>query len=155
MNAIKTTSLVSCCLSDAVFQVPIKNIERELICPICKELFTHPLILPCQHSVCHKCVKDFLLNNEDSFSTDGGSECSNPGSPRSRVPSPSMERLDRLVRSGIDLWMWSKNDSEAFYCISKIKNASILEPVLHKHQVIGNKILWMEWKKKTVIGLQM
>lgn len=79
--------------------VPIKNIERELICPICKELFTHPLILPCQHSVCHKCVKELLmLNHEDSF--DAGSECSLPGSPRSRVPSPSMERLDRLVRSG-------------------------------------------------------
>ncbi|XP_042074268.1 E3 ubiquitin-protein ligase TRIM36 isoform X2 [Haplochromis burtoni] len=79
-------------------EVPIKNIERELICPICKELFTHPLILPCQHSVCHKCVKELLmLNHEDSF--DAGSECSLPGSPRSRVPSPSMERLDRLVRS--------------------------------------------------------
>ncbi|XP_055025074.2 E3 ubiquitin-protein ligase TRIM36 isoform X1 [Misgurnus anguillicaudatus] len=82
-------------------EVPMKNIERELICPICKELFTHPLILPCQHSVCHKCVRDLLLpNHDDSFSTDAGSEGSNPGSPRSRVPSPSMERLDRLVRSG-------------------------------------------------------
>ncbi|KAK2899253.1 hypothetical protein Q8A67_010671 [Cirrhinus molitorella] len=81
--------------------VPMKNIERELICPICKELFTHPLILPCQHSVCHKCVKELLLpNHDDSFSTDAGSESSNPGSPRSRVPSPSMEKLDRLVRSG-------------------------------------------------------
>ncbi|KAM9546378.1 E3 ubiquitin-protein ligase TRIM36 isoform 2-T2 [Salvelinus alpinus] len=82
-------------------EVPIKNIERELICPICKELFTHPLILPCQHSVCHKCVRELLLlNHEDSF--DAGSECSLPGSPgpRSRVPSPSMERLDRLARSG-------------------------------------------------------
>ncbi|KAG7259192.1 hypothetical protein CRUP_001713 [Coryphaenoides rupestris] len=79
--------------------VPIKNIERELICPICKELFTHPLILPCQHSVCHKCIRELLmLNHDDSF--DAGSECSMPGSPRSRVPSPSMERLDRLVRSG-------------------------------------------------------
>ncbi|XP_050972232.1 E3 ubiquitin-protein ligase TRIM36 isoform X4 [Labeo rohita] len=81
--------------------VPMKNIERELICPICKELFTHPLILPCQHSVCHKCVKELLLpNHDDSISTDAGSESSNPGSPRSRVPSPSMEKLDRLVRSG-------------------------------------------------------
>ncbi|XP_008334534.1 E3 ubiquitin-protein ligase TRIM36 isoform X1 [Cynoglossus semilaevis] len=80
-------------------EVPIKNIERELICPICKELFTHPLILPCQHSICHKCVRELLmLNHEDSF--DAGSECSLPSSPRSRVPSPSMERLDRIVRSG-------------------------------------------------------
>lgn len=39
-----------------------------------------------------------MINHEDSF--DAGSECSLPGSPRSRVPSPSMERLDRLVRSG-------------------------------------------------------
>ncbi|KAI7797387.1 E3 ubiquitin-protein ligase TRIM36 isoform X2 [Triplophysa rosa] len=82
-------------------EVPMKSIERELICPICKELFTHPLILPCQHSVCHKCVKDLLMpNHDDSFSTDAGSEGSNPGSPRSRVPSPSVEKLDRLVRSG-------------------------------------------------------
>ncbi|XP_029685285.1 E3 ubiquitin-protein ligase TRIM36 isoform X2 [Takifugu rubripes] len=80
-------------------EVPIKNIERELICPSCKELFTHPLILPCQHSICHKCVRELLMiTHEDSF--DAGSECSLPGSPRSRVPSPSMERLDRLVRSG-------------------------------------------------------
>nr|XP_061804016.1 E3 ubiquitin-protein ligase Trim36-like isoform X2 [Nerophis lumbriciformis] len=79
--------------------VPIKNIERELICPICKELFTHPLILPCQHSVCHKCVRELLMLNYDD-SLDGGSECSLPGSPRSRVPSPSMEKLDKLVRSG-------------------------------------------------------
>ncbi|XP_045081569.1 E3 ubiquitin-protein ligase TRIM36-like isoform X3 [Coregonus clupeaformis] len=85
---------------NSILPVPIKNIERELICPICKELFTHPLILPCQHSVCHKCVRELLLlNHEDSF--DAGSECSLPGSPgpRSRVPSPSMERLDRLARS--------------------------------------------------------
>ncbi|XP_026072864.1 E3 ubiquitin-protein ligase TRIM36-like isoform X4 [Carassius auratus] len=81
--------------------VPMKSIERELICPICQELFTHPLILPCQHSVCHKCVRELLLpSHDDSISTDAGSESSNPGSPRARVPSPSMERLERLVRSG-------------------------------------------------------
>ncbi|KAK7933200.1 hypothetical protein WMY93_004096 [Mugilogobius chulae] len=52
-----------------------------------------------EHSVCHKCVRELLmLNPDDSF--DAGSECSLPGSPRSRVPSPSMERLDRIVRSG-------------------------------------------------------
>ncbi|XP_026072862.1 E3 ubiquitin-protein ligase TRIM36-like isoform X2 [Carassius auratus] len=82
-------------------EVPMKSIERELICPICQELFTHPLILPCQHSVCHKCVRELLLpSHDDSISTDAGSESSNPGSPRARVPSPSMERLERLVRSG-------------------------------------------------------
>ncbi|XP_053330261.1 E3 ubiquitin-protein ligase TRIM36 [Spea bombifrons] len=79
--------------------VTIKNIERELICPACKELYTHPLILPCQHSICHKCVKELLfMTLEDS--TDVSSEASTPGSPRGRIQSPSVERIDRLLRSG-------------------------------------------------------
>ncbi|XP_063310168.1 E3 ubiquitin-protein ligase TRIM36 isoform X2 [Pelobates fuscus] len=78
--------------------VTIKNIERELICPACKELYTHPLILPCQHSICHKCVKELLfMTLEDS--TDVSSEASTPGSPRGRMQSPSVERIDRLLRS--------------------------------------------------------
>ncbi|NXU14203.1 TRI36 ligase, partial [Pardalotus punctatus] len=80
--------------------VAIKGIERELICPACKELFTHPLILPCQHNVCHKCVKEILFALEDSFG-DGGSESSNQSSPRIRISASSMDRIDRINRSGI------------------------------------------------------
>ncbi|XP_071887238.1 E3 ubiquitin-protein ligase TRIM36 isoform X2 [Anas platyrhynchos] len=80
-------------------KVATKSIERELICPACKELFTHPLILPCQHNVCHKCVKEILFTLEDSFA-DGGSESSNQSSPRIRISSPSMDRIDRISRSG-------------------------------------------------------
>ncbi|KAM4708920.1 E3 ubiquitin-protein ligase TRIM36 isoform 2-T2 [Discoglossus pictus] len=80
-------------------RVSIKNIERELICPACKELFTHPLILPCQHSICHKCLKELLFMTHDD-STEVSSEASTPGSPRNRLMSPSVERLDRIVRSG-------------------------------------------------------
>ncbi|XP_062985585.1 E3 ubiquitin-protein ligase TRIM36 isoform X2 [Elgaria multicarinata webbii] len=84
--------------------VTIKNIERELICPACKELFTHPLILPCQHSICHKCVKEILYYTfEDSFN-DAASETSNQSSPRNRMHSPSLDRLDRVNRSG-----WKRN----------------------------------------------
>ncbi|XP_073533287.1 E3 ubiquitin-protein ligase TRIM36 isoform X2 [Phyllobates terribilis] len=80
-------------------KVTIRNIERELLCPACKELYTHPLILPCQHSICHKCVKELLfMSLEDS--TDVSSETSTPGSPRVRMQSPSIERIDRLLRSG-------------------------------------------------------
>ncbi|NWV99388.1 TRI36 ligase, partial [Machaerirhynchus nigripectus] len=80
-------------------KVAIKGIERELICPACKELFTHPLILPCQHNVCHKCVKEILFAFEDSFA-DGGSESSNQSSPRIRISASSMDRIDRINRSG-------------------------------------------------------
>ncbi|NWI95097.1 TRI36 ligase, partial [Pitta sordida] len=80
-------------------KVAIKGIERELLCPACKELFTHPLILPCQHNVCHKCVKEILFAFEDSFA-DGGSESSNQSSPRIRLSSSSMDRIDRISRSG-------------------------------------------------------
>ncbi|NXI98559.1 TRI36 ligase, partial [Psophia crepitans] len=80
-------------------KVTIKGIERELICPACKELFTHPLILPCQHNVCHKCVKEILFAFEDSFA-DGGSESSNQSSPRIKISSSSMDRIDRISRSG-------------------------------------------------------
>ncbi|XP_062942247.1 E3 ubiquitin-protein ligase TRIM36 isoform X3 [Cynocephalus volans] len=74
--------------------VTIKNIERELICPACKELFTHPLILPCQHSICHKCVKELLLTLDDSFN-DMGSDNSNQSSPRLWLPSSSLDKINR------------------------------------------------------------
>ncbi|KAM4819469.1 E3 ubiquitin-protein ligase TRIM36 isoform 1-T1 [Thomomys bottae] len=79
--------------------VTIKNIERELICPACKELFCHPLILPCQHSVCHKCVKELLLSLDDC-STDVASDHSSQSSPRLRLPSPSLDKIDRISRPG-------------------------------------------------------
>eukprot|EP00076_Gallus_gallus_P016811 XP_015136317.1 E3 ubiquitin-protein ligase TRIM36 isoform X3 [Gallus gallus] len=79
-------------------KVATKSIERELICPACNELFTHPLILPCQHNLCHKCVKDILFTVEDSFA-DAGSESSNQSSPRFRISSASMDKIDRISRS--------------------------------------------------------
>nr|XP_056704753.1 E3 ubiquitin-protein ligase TRIM36 isoform X2 [Euleptes europaea] len=90
--------------------VTIKNIERELICPACKELFTHPLILPCQHSICHKCVKEILyFTLEDSFN-DAASETSNQSSPRIRISSPSMDRIDRASRSDSAIHTgWKRN----------------------------------------------
>ncbi|CAN0267216.1 unnamed protein product [Lampetra fluviatilis] len=42
-------------------EVPLKAIERELTCPMCKELYATPLLLPCQHSACRACIKDALL----------------------------------------------------------------------------------------------
>uniref|UniRef100_A0A8C3HMJ1 Tripartite motif-containing protein 54 n=1 Tax=Chrysemys picta bellii TaxID=8478 RepID=A0A8C3HMJ1_CHRPI len=36
-------------------------LERQLICPICLEMFTKPVvILPCQHNLCRKCANDIF-----------------------------------------------------------------------------------------------
>ncbi|NXL94375.1 TRI36 ligase, partial [Alectura lathami] len=76
-----------------------KSFEKELICPACKELFTHPLILPCQHNICHKCVKDIMLTSEDMI-PDAGSESSNQSSPRFQSCSASVDKTDKSSRSG-------------------------------------------------------
>lgn len=41
------------------------NLEKQLICPICLEMFTKPVvILPCQHNLCRKCANDiFQVSN--------------------------------------------------------------------------------------------
>ncbi|XP_066558485.1 tripartite motif-containing protein 54 isoform X3 [Amia ocellicauda] len=37
------------------------SLERQLICPICLEVFTKPVvILPCQHNLCRKCANDIF-----------------------------------------------------------------------------------------------
>ena len=40
---------------------PMENLEKQLICPICLEMFTKPVvILPCQHNLCRKCACDIF-----------------------------------------------------------------------------------------------
>ena len=37
------------------------SLEKQLICPICLEMFTKPVvILPCQHNLCRKCANDIF-----------------------------------------------------------------------------------------------
>ncbi|NXY39944.1 TRI54 protein, partial [Pomatorhinus ruficollis] len=37
----------------------MESLEKQLICPICLEMFTKPVvILPCQHNLCRKCAND-------------------------------------------------------------------------------------------------
>ncbi|XP_070560396.1 E3 ubiquitin-protein ligase TRIM36-like isoform X2 [Ptychodera flava] len=38
------------------------SFERELICPVCDDYFTSPLVLPCQHNLCHKCAIKMVLS---------------------------------------------------------------------------------------------
>ncbi|XP_064877035.1 E3 ubiquitin-protein ligase TRIM63-like [Oncorhynchus nerka] len=40
-------------------QAGLETLQRQLICPICLEVFTKPVvILPCQHNLCRKCAND-------------------------------------------------------------------------------------------------
>ncbi len=40
-------------------QIRMDSLEKQLICPICLEMFTKPVvILPCQHNLCRKCAND-------------------------------------------------------------------------------------------------
>ncbi|KAK3534194.1 hypothetical protein QTP86_003331 [Hemibagrus guttatus] len=46
------------------------GLEKQLICPICLEMFTKPVvILPCQHNLCRKCANDIfqLVSMETSI----------------------------------------------------------------------------------------
>ncbi|XP_016150133.1 tripartite motif-containing protein 54 [Sinocyclocheilus grahami] len=60
----------------------VENLEKQLICPICLEIFTKPVvILPCQHNLCRKCANDVyqasnpLWQNRGPVSTGGRFRC--------------------------------------------------------------------------------
>uniref|UniRef100_A0A671U8E0 Tripartite motif-containing protein 54 n=1 Tax=Sparus aurata TaxID=8175 RepID=A0A671U8E0_SPAAU len=47
----------------------MENLEKQLICPVCLELFSKPVvILPCQHNVCRKCASDIFQVRPGTFS---------------------------------------------------------------------------------------
>ncbi|XP_029436833.1 tripartite motif-containing protein 46 isoform X2 [Rhinatrema bivittatum] len=84
----------------------MKNMERELLCPVCKQMYKQPLILPCLHNVCHVCASEVLLQH-GYVCCDPSSEPTSPASsPATRSPRmgrrvvPKPDRLDRLIKSG-------------------------------------------------------
>lgn len=47
-----------------------QNVEQELTCAVCCELYSCPLLLRCSHSFCKKCIQDLVKNEEDyNYST--------------------------------------------------------------------------------------
>lgn len=48
--------------------------EEELTCPVCLELYADPLILPCSHSMCKKCLEE-ILNNRPVTNEMEGFQC--------------------------------------------------------------------------------
>uniref|UniRef100_UPI00398EC6B7 tripartite motif-containing protein 55a isoform X3 n=1 Tax=Pristiophorus japonicus TaxID=55135 RepID=UPI00398EC6B7 len=74
------------------------NLEKQLICPICLEMFSKPVvILPCQHNLCRKCANDMFQASNPYWSTRASSTVGSGG--RFRCPSCRHEVI--LDRHGI------------------------------------------------------
>ncbi|XP_051984805.1 tripartite motif-containing protein 55a isoform X2 [Xyrauchen texanus] len=100
----------------------MESLERQLICPICLEIFTKPVvILPCQHNLCRKCANDIFQASNPYLTTRGGSSVGSGG--RFRCPSCRHEVvLDRhgvyglqrnlLVENIIDMYKQETSSSK-------------------------------------------
>ncbi|XP_012869070.1 PREDICTED: tripartite motif-containing protein 54 [Dipodomys ordii] len=74
------------------------NLEKQLICPICLEMFSKPVvILPCQHNLCRKCANDVFQASNPLWQSRGSTAVSSGG--RFRCPSCRHEVV--LDRHGV------------------------------------------------------
>ncbi|KAM9426899.1 tripartite motif-containing protein 54-like isoform 1-T1 [Salvelinus alpinus] len=120
------------------------SLEKQLICPICLEMFTKPVvILPCQHNLCRKCAQDIFQASNPYLST-RGTTVSSGG--RFRCPSCRHEVvLDRhgvyglqrnlLVENIIDMY---KQEQESSSSKPEPEPAKCDQPMCEEHE--GEKI---------------
>uniref|UniRef100_A0A8C4QGP4 Tripartite motif-containing protein 54 n=1 Tax=Eptatretus burgeri TaxID=7764 RepID=A0A8C4QGP4_EPTBU len=75
----------------------LETLERQLLCPICLEIFTKPVvILPCQHNLCRKCASDIFEASNPYYTSRSGML---PSGGRFRCPSCRHEVV--LDRHGV------------------------------------------------------
>uniref|UniRef100_W5MBE0 Tripartite motif-containing protein 54 n=1 Tax=Lepisosteus oculatus TaxID=7918 RepID=W5MBE0_LEPOC len=110
----------------------MENLEKQLICPICLEIFSKPVvILPCQHNLCRKCAND-VFQAANPYWTSRGTNISGG---RFRCPSCRHEVvLDRhgvyglqrnlLVENIIDIY---KQESSSPRPLKKVDQPMCLE----------------------------
>ncbi|CAK6981770.1 E3 ubiquitin-protein ligase TRIM63-like [Scomber scombrus] len=118
----------------------METLEKQLICPICLEVFTKPVvILPCQHNLCRKCAND-VFQAANPYLVTRGTTVTSGG--RFRCPSCRHEVvLDRhgvyglqrnlLVENIIDMY---KQGSTSKPAAPEVK----VEPMCEEHE--GEKI---------------
>ncbi|XP_052774989.1 uncharacterized protein LOC128213382 isoform X1 [Mya arenaria] len=53
----------------------ISTIGDLLLCPVCKEVLRQPRTLPCQHSLCHECLKTLITNVDRLEQSHGDFPC--------------------------------------------------------------------------------
>uniref|UniRef100_A0A3Q3W6Q0 Uncharacterized protein n=1 Tax=Mola mola TaxID=94237 RepID=A0A3Q3W6Q0_MOLML len=106
------------------------NLEKQLICPICLEMFTKPVvILPCQHNLCRKCANDIFQASNPYLPTRGGSLTSGG---RFRCPSCRHEVvLDRHGVYGLQRNLLVENIIDMFKQESKRKEET---PMCDAHE---------------------
>lgn len=91
----------------SLLQSNMKNMEQELLCPVCDEIVKQPILLPCQHSVCLLCAAEVLVQRgypPPDLPPEPNSPASTPNtrSPRqARRPVPrTPDRLERVLGAG-------------------------------------------------------
>ncbi|XP_059390822.1 tripartite motif-containing protein 55-like isoform X2 [Carassius carassius] len=92
-----TRGLILNFIEAVVRQIRMDSLEKQLICPICLEMFTKPVvILPCQHNLCRKCANDIFQSSNPYLPSRGGT-----GASGGRFRCPSCRHEVVLDRHGV------------------------------------------------------
>ncbi|XP_053105309.1 tripartite motif-containing protein 55 isoform X2 [Hemicordylus capensis] len=115
-------------------QQTMDNLEKQLICPICLEMFTKPVvILPCQHNLCRKCASDIFQASNPYLPTRGGTTVASGG--RFRCPSCRHEVvLDRHGVYGLQRNLLVENIIDIYKQESSRPERKTEQPMCEEHE---------------------
>ncbi|XP_052036719.1 tripartite motif-containing protein 55 isoform X1 [Apodemus sylvaticus] len=115
-------------------QQTMDNLEKQLICPICLEMFTKPVvILPCQHNLCRKCASDIFQASNPYLPTRGGTTVASGG--RFRCPSCRHEVvLDRHGVYGLQRNLLVENIIDIYKQESTRPEKKLDQPMCEEHE---------------------
>ncbi|XP_074063148.1 tripartite motif-containing protein 55 isoform X2 [Macrotis lagotis] len=110
------------------------TLEKQLICPICLEMFTKPVvILPCQHNLCRKCASDIFQASNPYLPTRGGTTVASGG--RFRCPSCRHEVvLDRHGVYGLQRNLLVENIIDIYKQESTRPERKSEQPMCEEHE---------------------
>ncbi|XP_074134898.1 tripartite motif-containing protein 55 isoform X1 [Sminthopsis crassicaudata] len=115
-------------------QQTMDTLEKQLICPICLEMFTKPVvILPCQHNLCRKCASDIFQASNPYLPTRGGTTVASGG--RFRCPSCRHEVvLDRHGVYGLQRNLLVENIIDIYKQESTRPERKSEQPMCEEHE---------------------
>ena len=100
----------------------IRNeLEKLLECSVCLDTFTDPLCLPCMHTFCAKCIKEYVQKSQTE-----GNEINEFNCPTCRcrvdIPEGGVERLPKhLFVNNLKevITLTSKSETKCDYCVAE------------------------------------